>query len=243
MTTDDDHRLDDLNKLDVTTFPVAEVGVQAIVVDSVMGVVVAAVGEDGEDVRNDEARQMDLIATMMMIEAKKIRTNRCEGEKARWTRSNAPIWLDGRDCTMRESWNHLDYVDCTMMNVKSSSVDEVEVPTRLEDEDWIDHHLDRPRRLISTTRHSNHVRRSRDPWVICLSNKWCNDEWNYRTIHGPNKWHERGANRRLVSWSLMVDLLFLIPTDEIEALGSLESSTKRRENEVFSFGRQQTNGY
>lgn len=94
-TTDDDHRLDDLNKLDVTTFPVAEVGVQAIVVDSVMGVVVvvAAVGEDDEDVRNDEARQMDLIATMMMIEAKKIRTNRCERERE--------IERDGQDRTHR----------------------------------------------------------------------------------------------------------------------------------------------
>ena len=68
---DGDHqRADDSNKVDVTAFPAVEAVVRAIVVDSAGVVVVGEGDEDDEGVRDDEARQMDLIAMMMMSEAR-----------------------------------------------------------------------------------------------------------------------------------------------------------------------------
>jgi len=70
--------------------------------------------------------------------------------------------------------NHLDYVDCRMMNVMMLSVVEVENPMVVED--LIDHLLDRRHRRISMMKRSNHARQSLNPLAICLLNKLYNDE-------------------------------------------------------------------
>jgi hypothetical protein len=76
------------------------------------------------------------------------------------------ILVDEQDCMMMVWWLRLDYVDCRKkMNVMNLWVVEEEDPMVVLD--YFDHHPDRHLRLISMMKHSNHVHRSRDPWVIC----------------------------------------------------------------------------